>query len=426
MKNIISKRIFILGLHFLLLFSLHNANSQDLPTDTTNASIDNGVLTTDSLAGFHHFWQKADTLILLIAQRLNQELVTDFKPDPVIYNIDLKGNDLVDNLKGFLTAQGASNSPLFSLIDSLEFYKSDYRKGRSDSQISNENYATYIGKLFEDAERLIDQTFPNEDASLVLSEIRSNDAFKNLNIPQKERTSIYDSVGSTQNKATRGIFITQNIIPVLGLFLMLILFYLFFRMNSRIRDLNNDLRIWKDKNNNNLGDLRNKIGAIKTNNDSKFSSLEHQLSSLSENLALTNNELIELRNNKPDPLIKPEAKPIQQEPSEKNKNIFFLPNADPGGFFWDDKKTSLQENGSIFLLEVDPSNPGYATFKLLIENEKVVKNAVTNPSYLKPVCQIENIDSGGRNISVIKPGILRLNQDKWVIADGNKLIIKFY
>jgi len=412
MKRNTSHKATVIGLILLLLFPVLKVNGQEQPAD--------------SLKGFDLFWEKADTLIILLAKELDPDLMEEFTPGEVRYDSNLK-SDLVDELRNQIGTSRGMDSKIFLLVDSLEKRKQTYRGDRRNNPILLENVNGSLDDLFTDAENIVKHYFPNQGNPFIINDIKKHPAFGEFSFIQNDIKIGSDSGTEVSPiKAKESFFSLNNIVLLVLLLLIIVLFFLFLKTSGKIKELNNDHRIWRSKNESRFSDLEARINAIKANNESRYSGLDKQFQTVNDRFDNIQGQIALLRKNNQGGVIE-RPEPNQPEPKPAPTTIsYFMPNADQGGFFWDDKKTTYQENGSVFQLEVDPKNPNLASFKLLVENEKVVKNAVTNPSYLKPVCQIENIDAGGRNIAIIKHGQLRLNQDKWVIADGNKLMIKFF
>ncbi|MFO7657163.1 MAG: hypothetical protein R6W78_08855 [Bacteroidales bacterium] len=413
MERNTSNRAIILGLIFLLIFPALKVKGQEQ--------------FVDSLKGFRLFYEKADTLIILLANELDPEVMNEFDPIQVNYFQRIE-KDLPDQLKTHIEAQNRKDSNIYLLVDSLDKQKGKYRGRRENKPILLENVSPAWASFLSDAQNIVNHYFPDQDNPLLISGINDLPTFRDINKNPYDVSIGLDSESNDQRKEPKKtIFSTNNILLAVLLLLILVLFFLFLKTSGKIKELKNDHRIWRSKIESKFAGFEDRINAIKANNESRYSGIDRQMQALKDSFGTVQRDMAALRKNNQGGVIEePGLNPPMPEPPPKKTISYFMPNADQGGFFWDDKKTTYQENGSVFQLEVDPQNPNYASFTLLVENEKVVKNAVTNPSYLKPVCQIENIDAGGRNISIIKPGQLRLNQDKWVIADGNKLVIKFY
>ncbi len=113
------------------------------------------------------------------------------------------------------------------------------------------------------------------------------------------------------------------------------------------------------------------------------------------------------------------------EPPKKIE-IYYMPFPDLGGFFWDDKKSGTQQRDTPYILEIDPSNPNKGEFTLIDNRPDLIRNAITSANtFLKPVCTIEGPVSGDK-ITVISKGQLERRNDKWMIADSKKLVIKIH
>lgn len=124
---------------------------------------------------------------------------------------------------------------------------------------------------------------------------------------------------------------------------------------------------------------------------------------------------------------KPKHSPINnslQVADEPGEDAYYLPFPDTKGYFWDDQKKTAKGNDSAFVMYPAKNNHRHARFRLLTDNQKIIKNAILNKNaFLKPVCKIEG-NATGNNIKVIEDGVLELVNNKWMVVVDKKVKIK--
>lgn len=124
---------------------------------------------------------------------------------------------------------------------------------------------------------------------------------------------------------------------------------------------------------------------------------------------------------------KPKHSPINdplQIIDERGEDAYYLPFPDIKGYFWDDQKKPTKGNNSAFVMYPAKNNHRHARFRLLTDNQKIIKNAILNKNaFLKPVCKIEG-NTTGNNIIVIEDGELELVNSKWIVVVDKKVKIK--
>jgi len=104
--------------------------------------------------------------------------------------------------------------------------------------------------------------------------------------------------------------------------------------------------------------------------------------------------------------------------------LYYLPFPDPKGFFWDDKKRTVLQSNSAYIMNLMKNNTKRAYFSLLTTDKKLMKNALLNKqAYLKPLCEISG-NLSGHTISVIENGELELINNKWTVLEGKKMKIE--
>ena len=122
---------------------------------------------------------------------------------------------------------------------------------------------------------------------------------------------------------------------------------------------------------------------------------------------------------------KPQEVDIAVEPP-KARETFYLPFPDPSGFFWDEKKSTIQQNDTPYVLEIDPNNSNKGELSLVNNRPALIRNAITSAdTFLKPVCRI-NGPVNGDKITVIEKGKLEKKNEKWLIAENKKMIIQIH
>lgn len=123
-----------------------------------------------------------------------------------------------------------------------------------------------------------------------------------------------------------------------------------------------------------------------------------------------------------DKTVLTENNATNEEPVQSPR-IFYLAFPEKEGFFWDNaKKCNRQQGESAFKMEVDNDGKG-ACFTFLTDDDKVLRNAMLNPGYLKSVCDFTG-DKNGRQIEVLKSGTLHLDNEKWVVNEKDKVRLK--
>lgn len=108
---------------------------------------------------------------------------------------------------------------------------------------------------------------------------------------------------------------------------------------------------------------------------------------------------------------------------KKQSITYFFPFPDMKGFFWNDKKSDIEQASSAYVLKIKNENSNTGEYTLLTNKDKIVKNAIINQkSFLKPVCDIIE-ETGTQKIIVKKTGLLEKKQDRWYPVEGKILQI---
>ena len=175
--------------------------------------------------------------------------------------------------------------------------------------------------------------------------------------------------------------------------------------------------------------------SVNQNNGSRVGELERKISQLEKEKKDLLDENIEL------------GKKLEQESVQKDENQAESNSIRSQGFNSQpsNKITKLyfsmpEGDGSFQLLNGEPSNDGKKYFRIEFEDSSTKgelyylsgdrdQRAINRlESYLKPVCEIENItnSSSATKIEVIQAGKVTLINDSWVIDPENKIKIKLY
>lgn len=124
---------------------------------------------------------------------------------------------------------------------------------------------------------------------------------------------------------------------------------------------------------------------------------------------------------KPENLQKDEISSVKEsEPQEQDDKVYYLLFPDSKGFFWNDKKSPVRQNGkSAFKMKIAPNGKS-AQFTFLNDDETILKMVNSNPGFLKPVCNFKG-NRMGRNYNVLKNGTLYYDNNKWIVDINNKI-----
>lgn len=116
---------------------------------------------------------------------------------------------------------------------------------------------------------------------------------------------------------------------------------------------------------------------------------------------------------------RPEAgveRPVPPKPKPTTETFYAttLFNTSGGSKGFNDRALNSSANGQVFILTVDPAT-GTGTFTLnLDERDRILSNL----SLYRPAFKPFAVPEGARDLSVVAPGHIRLNDDYWVVTEG--------
>ncbi len=116
---------------------------------------------------------------------------------------------------------------------------------------------------------------------------------------------------------------------------------------------------------------------------------------------------------------------FNSQPSKRITKLYFsMPESD--GSFQLSNGESSNDGKKYFRIEFEDSSTKGELYYLSGDRDQRAINRLE--SYLKPVCEIENItnSSSATKIEVIQAGKVSLMNDSWVIDPENKIKIKLY